>query len=171
MDDSFDPGALSDALDPVQGARCHGALTGTLCVEDAPRRAPARVSPVAPGIDPHILERWAAAIQAGLRASDFSFRLYLPSDESPLSTRIEALSGWCREFLSTLGEAGDRLSNLGDDTRDTLRELEIIGQGAEAGHDDAEDEETMYAELIEHVRLGALFLYRALNPPGSHVAQ
>lgn len=171
MDTPFDPDTLSNTLEPVQGARCHGALTGALCVEDNPRRAATAVAPVARGLDPDTLERWAVDIQAKLRTSDFSFRLRLPSDESPLAARIKALSGWCREFLSTLGEAGERLNKLGDDARDTLRELEIIGQGAEVGEDDDEAEETMYAELSEHVRLSALFLYQALNPPSSHVAQ
>ncbi len=171
MDTSFDPDALSNMLEPMQGARCHGALTGALCVDDDPRRTAAVVSPIVPGIDSETLERWAVGIQAGLRSSDFSFRLYLPSDESTLATRIGTLSNWCREFLSALGGAGERLNKLGEDIRDTLHELEIIAQGAEVGEDDEEAEETMYAELSEHVRLSALFLYQALNPPGSHVAQ
>jgi uncharacterized protein len=169
--DIFSPGDLPDAMDALQRARCHGALTGFVCTGQDPRHAAERALSQAPGLDLHVLEPWAEAIRSGLRASDLSFRLCLPDDEQPLPRRMEALAAWCREFLSALGEGGERLEKLGDDARDTLRELEIIGQGANVGEDDEEAEELMLAELGEHVRLSALFLYQALNPPAAPVAQ
>ena len=169
--DNFSPDDLPEALDAVQRARCHGALTGFVCVGPGPQRAAEKTLSLAPALDAHVLERWAEAIRSGLRTSDLSFRLCLPDDEQPLSGRMEALAAWCREFLSALGEAGERLSKLGDDASDTLRELEIIGQGANIGEEDEEEEEWMLAELGEHGRLSALFLYQALNPPAAPVAQ
>ena len=118
-----------------------------------------------------MLEQWAASIRSELQATDLSFRLYLPGDDEALSRRMEALSSWSREFLSALGDAGERLGELGEDARDTLRELAAIGEGASLGEDDDETEELMFAELSEHVRLSALFLYQALNPPAAPVAQ
>ena len=85
--------------------------------------------------------------------------------------RVNALAAWAHEFLSALGQAGERLGSLDAEARDTLRELEVIGQGAMVGESDQEAEELMYTELVEHGRLSVLFLYETLNRPTPSVAQ
>ena len=169
--DTFDTGLLPDTMTEADRVRCHGVLTGFVCVEPDTEQAAGRTALLVPGTDPHVLEQWAKSIRGGLQATDLSFRLYLPGDEEVLSRRMEALSTWSREFLSALGEAGERLGRLGADAQDTLRELAAIGEGASVGEDDEEAEELMFAELSEHVRLSALFLYQTLNPPAAPVAQ
>ncbi len=169
--DTFDTGRLPDTMDDVGRARCHGVLTGFVCVEPDMQQAATRTTPLVPGTDPYVLEQWAKSIRDELQATDLAFRLYLPGDDVQLPRRMEALAAWAREFLSALGEAGAKLGKLGDDAQDTLRELAAIGEGASVGEDDEETEELMFAELSEHVRLSALFLYQALNPPAAHVAQ
>ncbi|HYW76637.1 MAG TPA: UPF0149 family protein [Gammaproteobacteria bacterium] len=169
--DAFDTSLLPDDMNAAERARCHGVLTGFVCVVPDMEQAAHRTETLVPGTDPHVLMEWAKSIRGELQASDFSFRLYLPGDDEPLPRRMEALSSWSREFISALGEAGERLGKLGDDARDTLRELAVIGEGANVGEDDEEAEELMFAELSEHVRLSALFLYQALNPPAAPVAQ
>ena len=168
---SFDVNLLPETMDAIERTRCHGMLTGFVCVEPNAAKAAGRTATLAPGADSYVLEQWAKSIRGELQATELSFRLYLPGDDEALSRRMEALSAWSREFLSALGEAGERLGKLGDDARDTLRELAVIGEGASIGEDDEEDEELMFAELSEHVRLSALFLYQALNPPAAPVAQ
>ena len=169
--DTFDASLLPDNMDASERARCHGMRTGFVCVAPDVERAASRSVPLVSGTDPHLLAQWAKSICGELQAPDFSFRLCLPGDDEPLSRRMKALASWCREFLSALGEAGERLGKLGDDARDTLRELAVIGEGANIGEDDEEAEELMFAELSEHVRLSAVFLYQALNPPAAPVAQ
>lgn len=171
MNDVFDPDALAAALDASRRVRCHAAIAGALCAGADERGAAARAAATAPRIDPQLLERWARAVRIELEASDLSFRLDLPGDESPLERRVDALAAWSREFLSALGEAGERLGKLGAEAHETLRELEAIGQGAAVGEGEPEAEEAMFASLSEHVRLSALLLYRLLNPPGKGVAQ
>lgn len=171
MEISFDRDALSVALDEVQRVRCHAALTGALCASNDSPGSAQRAAMLAPRIDPQLLRQWADAIRAQLEASDLAFRLCLPTDEAPLEARINSLSAWSREFLSALGEAGGKLNELGSDAHDTLLELEVIGQGAEVGDEATENEEQMYTELVEHVRLSALLLYQLLNLPPAPVAQ
>ncbi len=168
----FDTSRLPDTMDGIERARCHGVLTGFLCVEpDHLQQTASRAASAVPGTDTYVLEQWAKSIRDELQATDLSFRLHLPGDDDPLPRRMEALAAWAREFLSAFGEAGEKLGKLGDDAQDTLRELMAIGEGASVGEDDEETEELMFAELSEHVRLSALFLYQALNPPAAHVAQ
>ena len=169
--DTFDTSRLPDTMDELERTRCHGMLTGFVCVEPGLQEAATRATQLIAGTDPYVLEQWAKSIRGELQATDLAFRLYLPGEDEPLPRRMEALAAWARESLSALGEAGEKLGKLGDDARDTLRELAAIGEGASTGEDDEETEELMFAELSEHVRLSALFLYQALNPPAAHVAQ
>ena len=171
MQKMFDMDALTDVLDADGCARGHAALTGILCAGAETGRAAQYAMQFTPGVKPLLLERWGEAIRAQLESSDLDFRLYLPDDNMPLDVRMNALSAWAREFLSALGEAGARLGRLGEDGRDTLRELEIIGQGARLGGDSPEAEEEIVVHLAEHLRLSVLLLHRLLNSPPSPVAQ
>ena len=169
--DTFDTSRLPDTMDGLERARCQAVLTGFVCVQPDLQQAASRATQLIAGTDPYVLEQWAKSICDELQATDLAFRLYLPGDDTPLPQRMEALSAWAREFLSALGEAGEKLGKLGDDAQDTLRELAAIAEGASVGEDDEDTEELMFVELSEHVRLSALFLYQALNPPAAHVAQ
>lgn len=171
MDSSFDPDEISGALDPSARARCHASLCGSLAAGAEPREAAQATSALEPRVDIEHLRGWAQGVKSQLEATDFSFRLAVPSDEEALETRVQALAVWAREFLSALGRAGKRLNALEPEARETLGELDAIGHGAAVGEDDSESEELMYAELVEHVRLSTLFLYETLNPPTPSVAQ
>lgn len=167
MDSTFDPDGFSQDLDPRARARSHASLCGTLAAGAGPGEAAQATAALEPRLDTDHLGIWAERVKKQLEASDYSFRLGVPDDEAALETRVAALAVWAREFLAALGRAGERLNALDPEAHETLRELDAIGQGAAVGEDDSETEELMYAELAEHVRLSALLLYQALNPPGS----
>ena len=171
MDIDFDPEGISGALDPMRRASCHALLCGALSAGASTVQAAQSAAVLEPGLDTHHLQTWARSVKARLEATDFSFRLGVPGDDTALDTRVAALAAWAREFLSALGQAGERLNALEPETREALNELDAIGQGAAVGESDEESEELMYAELVEHVRLSVLFLYETLNPPGPSVAQ
>ncbi len=171
MNASFDPKDLSAALEPCRRAGCHALLCGSLVAGDSPRDAAHYVSELESALSAHPLQAWAQTVHAQLEAPDFSFRLGVPDDDAALAVRVDALAAWAHEFLSALGQAGARLNSLDAEARDTLRELEAIGQGATVGEGDEEAEERMYAELVEHGRLSVLLLYETLNHPAPSVAQ
>lgn len=171
MNTTHDPDGIPAELDPLPRASCHALLCGALAAGATPAEAAQSAAALMPNLDADRLQAWARNEKAALEDSELSFRLAVPGDDAGLQDRVGALAAWAREFLSALGQAGERLATLGDEARETLRELDAIGQGAATGEDDDESEELMYAELAEHVRLSALFLYRALNPPQPSVAQ
>lgn len=162
------PDGIPAALEPLQRARCHAALSGALVAGCSPRHAAQLAATFDEHMEAEAFQKWAKRVLMQLRATDFSFRLDAPGDDSALAVRVEALAAWAREFLSALGQAGERLNTLGAEAQETLQELGAIGQGAAVGESDAESEELMYAELLEHVRLSVLFLYESLNPPSPH---
>lgn len=171
MNTDFDPEGVSSGLDPLRRASCHALLCGALSAGASPGQAAQSAAAFEPGLDSFHLKPWARSVKSRLEATDFSFRLGVPGDDTALDTRVAALAAWAREFLSALGRAGERLNTLESEARETLNELDAIGQGATVGEADDESEERMYAELVEHVRLSVLFLYEVLNPPKSSVAQ
>ncbi len=171
MNAPFDPEGFSAALEPCRRAGCHASLCGSLVAGGSARDAAHHVSELEPVLSTHTLQAWARVIHAQLEAPDFSFPLGVPDDDAVLAVRVDALAAWAHEFLSALGQAGARLNSLDAEARDTLRELEAIGQGAVIGEGDEEAEERMYAELVEHGRLSVLLLYETLNQPVPSVAQ
>ncbi|MGA7966551.1 MAG: UPF0149 family protein [Gammaproteobacteria bacterium] len=171
MNVSFDPDDISAELEPLQRVRCHAALCGALVAGGGPHDSAKFASTLDKNLDAMSFQTWAQRVQAQLQATDFSFRLCMPDDGAALAARVGALAAWAREFLSALGQAGERLNSLDAEAQETLQELDAIGQGAAVGESDEESEELMYAELVEHVRLSVLFLYGTLNPPEPSMAQ
>lgn len=163
--------SVSTTLEPPQRTRCHAALCGALVAGESPRDAAHFVATLGQNLGAKSFHSWAQSVQTQLRATDFSFRLYVADDDTALAMRVDILAAWVREFISALGQAGERLNTLEAEARETLQELDAIAQGAAVGESDRESEELMYAELAEHVRLGVLFLYETLNPPSPSVAQ
>lgn len=172
MNVSSDLDDIIAALEPLQRVRFHAALCGALVAGGSPLDAAQLASTLEMKPDAiSFFQAWAQRVQAQLQATDFSFRLCMPDDDTELTARVEALAAWAREFLSALGQAGERLNSLDAEAQETLQELDAIGQGVAVGDSNKESEELMYAELVEHVRLSVLFLYETLNPPKSSVAQ
>lgn len=94
-----------------------------------------------------------------LKGLESNLLLVLPTDEEPLSQRLEALSDWCEGFMD-----GIKLDNF-DATllnNPTVKEIlmdfvqiqEISSSALESEHN-----EKNYMELIEFVRVGALLLH------------
>ena len=100
-------------------------------------------------------------IREQLDAPEFGFQLLLPDESSSLPDRGNALAEWCQGFLSGLGIAGhDNWEHLSDQGRELLSDIEKIGR-LKASVDDIDDENSEIAlnELIEYVRMGALYIH------------
>lgn len=102
-----------------------------------------------------LIEKWVLVMDQDL----FSFRLYLPDDDIALMTRLEDLAGWCEGFLNGLGStAGDEEAKLMQEEQETLADLVEISR-IDAGVEETDENEGLYAEVSEFVRLAAFNLF------------
>jgi len=93
------------------------------------------------------------------------FELLLPEDEAPLDSRTVALAQWCQGFLYGLGgsaiqDAGGLPGEVGEIVRD-LSEITRVGVDSDQN---AESNESAYAELVEFVRVGVQLVFEELSP-------
>jgi hypothetical protein len=95
------------------------------------------------------------------------FQPLLAGDSAPLPERVGDLGAWCRGFLSGFGLGKTDLSEISDDSRGFLRDLERISQVDERVGED-EDEERALMEIVEYVRVGTLLLHKETH--GGEVA-
>ena len=91
------------------------------------------------------------------------FELLLPDDAETIEVRTAALAQWCQGFLYGLGagaipDASELPGEVGEVVRDFI---EISRAGVDAAQD-AESNESAYAELVEFVRVGVQLLFEEL---------
>jgi len=103
------------------------------------------------------------ATAAALRQPDMEFELLLPDDAETIEVRTAALAHWCQGFLYGLGagsiaDASELPGEVGEVVRDFI---EISRAGVDAAQD-AESNESAYAELVEFVRIGVQLLFEEL---------
>jgi len=94
---------------------------------------------------------------------DFGFNMLLPKDDDELSLRLEAISGWCRGYLSGLGLVGITDQDLKNDTvKEIVQDLSQIAH-VSIDTDDTDEDESNYMELVEYVRIAVQNLQLELN--------
>ena len=98
-----------------------------------------------------------------LESHDLDFQPLLPNDDSPIDERISALSEWCHGFLNGFAISQQANSSLEDEDSKELIEnfTRICNLGA--GDEPDEGDERALFELVEYVRLGAIFMYDQLS--------
>jgi uncharacterized protein YgfB (UPF0149 family) len=103
--------------------------------------------------------------RGSLGDGEFTFMPLLPADEASIDARTEALGEWCRGFLYGLGSACLPESATGQaPVTEVLRDLAQISHAGVDPHDDMEESEQAYAELVEYVRVGVQLLHGELAP-------
>ncbi len=165
--------ALARAQTSADSADSHGLLTGLVC---AAGFADPKIWVAQIFEDYNPRDRWQAEAFRGLQAlgesvlaqlnsPDLDFELLLPDDGDALPDRTEALGSWCGGFLSGLG-----LGGLGDPSRlsaDVTELLDDLAQIARVDFDleaPAEEDLAAFEEVVEYVRVGALFINEELQP-------
>jgi uncharacterized protein YgfB (UPF0149 family) len=156
----------------VGASDLHGSLTGFLCAggvaSAADWLARLQIDPGEQGAarDSHpLLERLFRECRVQLDDPELGFEPMLPDDEHPLSDRAEALVDWCRGFLGGLGLAGVNAERgLSADGAEILRDLGTIA-ATHFEYDDAEEDESALAEVLEFIRVGVLLLHTELVAP------
>ena len=99
-----------------------------------------------------------------LNTEDMSLEVLLPEEDHAFDERLVGLASWCQGFLYGLGIGGESLLEaLSEQGRECLDDLLQISQ---LGHDEEENDETetVYSELVEHVRLSVIYMNEEINP-------
>ncbi len=96
-------------------------------------------------------------------SQDFAFRMLLPTDDLPLSERVNALCFWCRGYLSGLGLVGVTEADLANEVvKELVQDLSHIAH-VSIDTDTAEDDEKNFMELVEYVRVAVQNIHLELN--------
>lgn len=165
---------LNDLLQMSQSdtcaADCHGFLSGQICVADFPVRDVWEQYLDLKSEDVkllgdcfHDIDTLVAETISMLESPELIFHPLLPADDMPLVERADALSEWCHGFLNGFATAQEPGATLEDeDSRELIENFTRICQ-LEVGDQPGEDDERALFELVEYVRLGAIFIYGQFN--------
>ncbi len=151
----------------AEAAEAHGTLTGCLCGASAYRFEDwvPEILPeghAAPEALAMLRELYAVTAGALLRP-DMEFELLLPADAAPIALRTTALAQWCQGFLYGLGAGAiTDASTLPGEVGELVRDFVEITRASVDTRQDAEANESAYAELVEFVRVGVQLLFEEL---------
>lgn len=165
---------LTDARAGSRAAECHGFLCGYLCVSD--------------NIEKELFDKYLLSAPSGsdrdrtvecvdqiagladdvneqISSGSFDLQLLLPDDQSPLVERSVALTEWCQGFLSGLGIGGIvDFDTISAESRELIDDLyKICNLDVESSADAGEEGEFALTELIEYVRMGAIFIHQEFH--------
>lgn len=145
-------------------AECHGGLTALLCTVD--QLTPAQwlalylTSEKAASLPADVLATLGALYEATAEQMDnpdFDFQLLVPSDDSIIDARVEAISDWCQGFLMGLGLAGVAdVENLPGDLPEVVQDFIKISRADSLSLDNDEASENAFVEIVEYMRVAAL---------------
>ena len=114
--------------------------------------------------DKEAIGAYALIAKQALVDSNYGYKLLLPDDAVSMAQRAEALGAWCQSFLMGIGLSGCDTQQLDEDGTDMLTSLAEVAQ-IDADLEDSEENESLYTELCEFVRIAALYLFQH-NKPG-----
>ncbi len=109
--------------------------------------------------DKEAIGAYAIIAKQALKDSNYGYKLLLPDDAVSMGQRAEALGAWCQSFLMGFGISGCDAQQLDEDGTDMLTSLAEVAQ-IDADLEDSEENETLYTELCEFVRIAALYLFQ-----------
>lgn len=108
------------------------------------------------------LEAFFEMAQSTMKEQGYGLHLLLPDDAVPLPDRGGALARWCQGFLHGFGSGGEGIAlKLEEDAQDALRDIAEIARLEQ--NEASEEDEQLYVELVEYVRLAVFDMYAQLN--------
>lgn len=162
--------ALADAGAHTSPAELHGVSVGLLSgqADTAPAQVlsvlashaeQANFAPPAAQVLVAALER----ARSELTGEGLGLSLVLPADEEDLGLRVAALAQWCEGFLNGFGLASAGLTDrdLSPGLQEALSDLAAISQ-VETPDDEGEEQEELFAQVFEHVRMAATLVFTEL---------
>ena len=177
----FDFDTLDKMLEDInagsRAAECHGFLCAQICVSGAITDAMLDEYLLANAVvdDLQFVDCRRQIMELGIAISeqmalpDFDLQLMLPDDDESLEQRGIALTEWCQGFLAGLGIAG--LGSTEVMTSESKELIDDLYQICRLSTDNLADDPDEYSqtgesdlmELIEYVRMGAIFIYEEFH--------
>ena len=95
----------------------------------------------------------------------FEFELLLPDDESSFTEQLEAVSQWSEGFILGMEFAQkERRKTYSTDVKEMIEDIRKIASAYQRFLENkGEENEEVIMEIIEHLRMGALFIFTELN--------
>jgi uncharacterized protein len=161
--------ALTDLGFTQEAAEYHGALCGALCVKQPAEIDPLKVleapgRPDTNGTAAEALRRLRGEYANAFTDAALGFAPLLPDDDEELTDRVRALSAWCEGFLFGLASGQPlAMKDCSAEFKEIVNDFTEFTRAGIGDDEDAEVEETAYAELVEYVRVGAQLIYLELH--------
>ena len=166
--------ALSSGGSLVRAAECHGVLCGILCASGSAdmqgwirhlfESRDEKLDITANAL--RVLHDVHQGTLAEINHETFEFSLLLPSVDTAIEERINAVSEWCSGLslgLSMGGLQDKMLSN--DDVQEFIQDVQYIAEACFRPDTEEEDHtEESLAEIEEYLRVGVLLLNDELQP-------
>ncbi len=157
----------------ISPAELHGICSGLL-IKDA-STSEARLHQIALGNTDkgdvladetaRMLTQLMKATQAQLQDAELGFELLTPDEDEALETRIAAACDWARGLVYGLAEQGVKTSDCPADTADFIQDcLTLANNEYSVDEGSAEENEDLYFELLEFLRMGTLMAQEELQP-------
>lgn len=111
-----------------------------------------------------VLQKLYEQSKLQLNADDMSLQLLLPGDDDEFAFRLSGLALWCQGFLYGLAVNGELFLNaLSEQGRECMDDLLQISK-LERNEEESEESETVYTEILEHVRISVIYIHEEINP-------
>lgn len=156
-------------------AEAHGIASGMLCTNDNAEFASwlAQLLPGAILTDEDKTQMQALFEQTksllACQDNSFSYHLFLPDDDQPLTHRIEALRDWCIGFLFAIG--CNRAKQLDSESREIVQDIIEFSKldseiAADMDAQDSQEHETALMEIQEYLKTAIMILQECFLSAG-----
>ena len=158
----------------VTASEAHGLATGMLCIDNKIEAVnwltelfPEEISLI--DEDKTVLVSLFEQTRQLLNGEDdsFSYDLFLPSDDNPLSEQLEAISTWCEGFLFGIGysrSSSDWPGETGEIMKDIVEFTKLDTNIDEDLDEDEIDElQNSLMEIQEYIKVSVLMIRDQLN--------
>lgn len=98
-----------------------------------------------------------------LTSEKIALSLLIPDEKETLMNRADGLSEWVNHFISGLGLVGLKMDNASDSLKEALLDLEEIARLGIDEDDDLEEQEALFEQVMEHVRICVLTIHAELG--------
>ena len=152
-------------------SECHGFLCALICGNGQVQEQKVKDyflletdEIINPGVCFNYLQTLAEDIEAKMYSTDFELELLLADEDDPLAERSRSLAEWCQGFMSGMGLSGVKQEQIPAESQELISDFYNIAR-LDVDHKDELDHGDDFAlmELIEYVRLGAIFIFEDLQ--------
>lgn len=98
-----------------------------------------------------------------LTSDVIALEMLIPDDTETLMNRADGLSEWVNHFISGLGLVELKMDKASESLKEALLDLEEIARLGIDEDDDLEEQEALFEQVLEHVRICVLTIHAELG--------